>query len=113
MRKPFIIFDLNGVLCHSKHISHSASKGPFRSPQNMDYGGRFDTLINNKVVRARPGLRCFLRDVLGLAYIRRLAYHPGIVPDFVLSNPIGNRPLGPQDEDFRELYNYAKLNKLV
>jgi hypothetical protein len=69
MRKNFIIFDLNGVLCQSNHISNSASKGPYRSPQDMDYGGRFDTLINKKVVRARPGLRCFLREVLGLAHV--------------------------------------------
>ena len=53
----------------------------------------------------------FLENELG-PYIRRLAYHPGIVPDFVLSNPIGNRPLGPGDEVFRKLYMYAKLNKL-
>ena len=45
----------------------------------------------------------FLEKELG-PYIRRLAYHPGSVPDFVLSNPIGNRPLGPRDEEFRKLY---------
>ena len=69
MRKPFIIFDLNGVLCQSKHILHSASRGPFRSPQNMDYGGQFDTFILKKVIRARPGLRCFLCEVLGFAHV--------------------------------------------
>jgi hypothetical protein len=239
MRKNFIIFDLNGVLCQSTHISNSASKGPYRTPQDMDYGGRFDTVINKKVVRVRPGLRCFLREVLGLAhviiwssmlmdntkavvsflfrelampclllgqehcddlydrsgkivpkvgggpgpqflkvlrknlwvgvpmlegvpqgywptpentlliddspaksvlnppgncifpnpwegdrndnflelelgpYIRRLAHHSGSVPDFVLSNRIGNRPLGPRDTEFRRLYGFAELNKLV
>ena len=35
----------------------------------MDYGGEFDTLINRKAVRARPGLRAFLREVLDLAYV--------------------------------------------
>lgn len=239
VRKNFIIFDLNGVLCQSTHISNSASKGPYRTPQDMDYGGLFDTLINKKVVRVRPGLRCFLREVLGLAhviiwssmlmdntkavvsflfrelampclllgqehcddlydrsgkivpkvgggrgpqflkvlrknlwvgvpmlegvpqgywptpdntlliddspaksvlnppgncifpnpwegdrndnflelelgpYIRRLAHHSGNVPDFVLSNRIGNRPLGPRDTEFRRLYGFAELNKLV
>ncbi len=54
----------------------------------------------------------FLENQLG-PYIRRLASHPGSVPDFVRSNPIGNRPLGPQDEVFRRLYSYARLNKLI
>lgn len=35
-----------------------------------------------------------LENELG-CYIRRLAYYPKNVLDFVLSNPIGNRPLGP------------------
>ena len=54
----------------------------------------------------------FLENELG-ADIKRLACHPGSVPYFVLSNPIGNRPLGPWDEVFRKLYGYAKLNKLI
>ena len=51
----------------------------------------------------------FLENELG-PHIRRLAYHLGSVLDFVLSNSIGNRPLSPQDEVFRKLYGYAKLN---
>ena len=54
----------------------------------------------------------FLENELG-PYIRRLACHPGSVPDFVLSNPIGHRPLGPQDEVFRKFYGYTKLSKLI
>ena len=54
----------------------------------------------------------FLENELG-PYIRRLASHPGSVPEFVISNPIGNRPLGPRDEVFRKLYEYAKLDKLI
>ena len=69
MRKPFIIFDPNGVLCHSKHIPQSASRGSFRSLQEMDYDGQFDIFINKKAIRARPGLRPFLREVLGLAHV--------------------------------------------
>jgi len=213
--------------------------GPLRSPQEMDYEGKFYTLINKKAVRARPGLRRFLSDVLHLAhvvvwssmlmdnteaivgflfrelarpclilgqeacdelrdrsgkvvpkvaggggqqflkvlkrnlwvgvpvlegvpygcwptpentlliddsptksilnppgnaifpepwkgdrndtflddelgpYLKRLVCHPGTVPDFVLSNPIGNRPLGPEDEVFRKLYGYAQLCNLI
>jgi hypothetical protein len=66
--KPFIVFDLNGVLCHTRHIPR-VSTTPYRSPEEMDYDGELDTLINRKAVRARPGLRAFLREVLDLAHV--------------------------------------------
>ena len=35
----------------------------------MDYDGVLDSLVNRKAVRARPGLRAFLREVLDLAHV--------------------------------------------
>ena len=35
----------------------------------MDYDGELDTLINHKAVRARPGLRAFLSEVLDLFHV--------------------------------------------
>ena len=66
--KPFIVFDLNGVLCHTAHVP-KVPTASYRSPKEMDYDGDYDTLINRKAVRARPGLRAFLREVLDLAHV--------------------------------------------
>ena len=66
--KSFIVFDLNGVLCHTKHIP-KVPTCPFRHPDERDYDGKLDTLINCKVVHARPGLWDFLRKVLNFAYV--------------------------------------------
>jgi hypothetical protein len=46
-------------------------------------------------------------------YIRRLVNHPDNFPDFVLSNPIGNRPLNTRSEVYKNLLKFARLNKLI
>ena len=65
-RKPFIVFDLNGVLCHSRQMPH-VSYVRYSQPPDVDKDG--DTLINHKVVRARPGLKRFLLDVQAVAHV--------------------------------------------
>ena len=62
------MFNVNRVLCHIEHIPKVPTR-PFRHPDERDYDGELDTLINRKAVRARPGLRDFLREVLDLAHV--------------------------------------------
>jgi len=56
------------VLCHTQHIPKVPPR-PFHHPDEMAYDGELDTLINRKAVRARPGVRDFLREMLGLFYV--------------------------------------------
>ena len=42
---------------------------PFRHPDERNYDGELDTLINRKVIRARLDLRDFLHEVLDFAHI--------------------------------------------
>ena len=51
--KPFVVFELNGVLCHTKHIP-KVPMTSYRNPSNMDYDKVVNTLINWKIVWARP-----------------------------------------------------------
>ena len=62
------MFNLNGVFCHTQHIPRVPTC-PFRHPNERDYDGELNTLINRKVVRARLGVRDFLREVLDLAHV--------------------------------------------
>ena len=62
------MFDLNGMLYHTQHIFKVPTR-PFCHPNERDYDSELDTLINRKAVRARPGLRDFLREVLDLAHV--------------------------------------------
>ena len=62
------MFDLNGVLCHTERIP-KVPKCSFSHPDDRNYDGELATLINRKAVRARPGMRDFLREVLGLAHV--------------------------------------------
>ena len=61
-------FDLNGVLCHTKHIPKVPMRA-FHHPKEKDFDGKLDTLINRKVVHAHPGLLDLLREMLNFAHI--------------------------------------------
>ena len=54
----------------------------------------------------------FLVDKLA-PYLRRLVLHPGSIPDFVRSNPIGNAALSPCDNVYKNIMRLAKFNKLI
>ena len=63
------MFDLNGVLIMSHPTHPKVPTCPFHHPDERDYDDEFDTLINLKVVCARPVLRNFLCEVLGFAHV--------------------------------------------
>ena len=48
----------------------------------------------------------FLVDSLA-PYLRRLELHPGSIPDFVRSNPIGNAALSPRDNVYKSIVRLA------
>lgn len=50
-----MVFDLDGVLCHTKQIP-KVPHTSCRSHQEMGYDVELDTLINQKAIRARPNL---------------------------------------------------------
>ena len=54
----------------------------------------------------------FLENELA-PYIRRLVTHAANFPNFVLSNPIGVRPLSPRSDVHKALVKFARLNKLI
>ena len=53
--KPIIVFDLNGVLCHMKQIP-KVPHTSYCTPQEIDYDGELDTLINQNSIQACPSL---------------------------------------------------------
>ena len=54
----------------------------------------------------------FLVDRLA-PYLRMVVLHPGSIPDFVRSNPIGNAALSPRDNVYKSIVRLAKINKLI
>ena len=66
--KRFIVFDLNGVLFTPNTIL-KVPMHPFRHPDEREYDGKLDTLINHKVVCSRPGLQDFFCEVLSFAHV--------------------------------------------
>jgi hypothetical protein len=54
----------------------------------------------------------FLVDRLA-PYLKRLVLHPGSIPDFVRSNPIGNATLSPRDNVYKSIVRLTKFNKLI
>jgi hypothetical protein len=83
------------------HMLEGLSHGRLPTPENTllvdDNPAKSILNLPSNAIFPDPW-KCDINDTIlenELCYIKRLAYHPRSVLDFVLSNPIGNRPLGP------------------